>query len=104
MKTKDPVMNNEARYDRMCEASEIQHERNMAYAQTEYESGELNDSVESDSDPHDNFMLAHALVQWLDSGTPVEKLMEWMPVCSLKDFRASVEGTIQDHAKLMGDS
>jgi hypothetical protein len=101
MKMKDPVMNDEAKYDRMCEAQEVLMETGRASAQAEYKASELDDWLEDDSDPHDNFMLAHALVSWLDSGKPVEDLIAWMPACSLKDFRANVEHVIELRAVMI---
>ena len=97
----DPVVFDEARKDFLETANEVLVEQGRAYAQTEYESGELDDWIYDDSNPEDNFKLAHALVSWLDSGKPVEDLMAWLPACSLKDFRANVEHVIELRAALI---
>ena len=99
----DRNITEEARHDFLETANEVLVEQGRAYAQTEYESGELNDWVEDNSDPHDNFLLAHALVQWLDSGEPMVKLAEWMPVLSLKDFRASRDHVVELKARMIAE-
>ena len=99
----DSVVNDEARYDRDRTAQEVLIEQGRAFAQTEYEAGELNEWIEDDCNPHDTFLLAHALIQWLDAGEPTEKLVEWLPPCSVRDFRAQIEHVIERKAQMIAE-
>jgi hypothetical protein len=98
---KDRNVIEEAMFDRDRTAQEVLMEQGRVFAQTEYESGELNDWIEDEADTHDTFLLAHCLVQWLDSGEPIEAMIKWIPVFSLKDFRANIEHVIERKAVMI---
>ena len=100
---KDRNITEEARHDLDRTAQEVLVEQGRAYAVTEYESGELNDWIEDEADTHDTFLLAHALIQWLDAGEPTEKLVEWLPPCSIRDFRAQIEHVIERKALMIAE-
>ena len=97
----DPVVNDEARNDRERQAQKALMKQARALAVTEYESGELDDWIQDESDKHDTFGMAHALTQWLDSGEPLVNLAAYIPACSLKDFRATIEHVIEKKAKMI---
>ena len=117
----DPVVNDEARHDRECQATEVLAKQARVIAQTAYEAGELDDWIEEVVDSHDSFKLAHLLSQWQDEFdqmvriTPpdlegtlrvmqhVNKLDERMPRCSLRDFRANIEFVIEEKAKMIAE-
>lgn len=99
----DRVLEDEARYDRDCTAQEVLIEQGRAFAQTEYEAGQLDDWIEDEVNPHDTFLLAHALIRWIDSSDSLEKLAEYIPVCSLKDVRATIEHVIEMKAKMIAE-
>ena len=94
----DPVVNDEARHDRECQQQEVLMEQARALAQTAYEAGELDDWIQDEADKHDTFGMAHALTQWLDSDEP---LVNHIPACSLKDFRATIEHVIEKKALMI---
>ena len=97
----DHVVNDEARHDRECQQQEALMEQARALAQTAYEAGELDDWIQDEVDSHDSFKLAFTLVQWFDSGEDRFKLTTWIPACSLKDFRATIEHVIEKKALMI---
>ena len=103
MKTTDPVILDELKFDRDNTANEVLAEQGRAYAQTEYESGEMDDWIEDECNTHDTFLIAHALIRWLDSGESKEQLIAWLPPCSIKDFRAQIEHIIDLKAIMIAE-
>ena len=103
MKRIDPVIEEEARHDRDNTAQEVLAEQGRAYAQTEYESGEMDDWLEDECNTHDTFLIAHALIRWLDSGESKEQLIAWLPPCSITDFRAQIAHVIDLKAIMIAE-
>ena len=97
----DPVVNDEARNDRERQAQKALMVQAHALAVTEYESGELDDWIQDEISNYDAFWLAMTLVKWLDSGEDRFKLAEWMPLGSLRDFRATIEHVIEKKALMI---
>ena len=99
----DSVVNDEARHDRECQKQEALMKQARVIAQTAYEAGELDDWIEDVVDSHDSFKLAHALIQWIDSGDSLVKLAKWIPILSLRDFEANIEFVIEEKAKMIAE-
>ena len=109
---KDRVLEDEARHDRQCAANEVIEEQCLAVAQTEYEAGQIDDWIEDLADTHDTFLIAHQVIKWLDAleagdfGSDllaVEKLHQWLPACSVRDFRAHIESIVERKAALLAE-
>jgi len=110
---KDPVVMDEARHDRDCQdAADILEEHGRPMAQTAYESGELDDWIEDNADPHDTFEIAHATLQWLDQflaskydsmEDSLNALSYALPALSIRDFRATVEQVIDEKARMIAE-
>jgi hypothetical protein len=111
---KDRVVYDEQMYDRDCTAQQVLIEQGRAYAQTEYEAGQLDDWIQDNADPSDTFKIAHATLQWLDyflagkyetmedALTGLNTSLSNVPL-AIKDFRATIEGVIEEKAKMIAE-
>jgi hypothetical protein len=103
MTEKDPVMIDEAKHDRMQTAQTQRYEKALSMATAAYNRGEFDDEIQDKCDPSDVTKIALAVLQEVDSETLVTLPLptDWLRFvsCQVRDFRATVDGVLERHAK-----
>jgi hypothetical protein len=100
---RDPVLEDEAKHDRMQTAQTQRYEKALSMATAAYNRGEFDDEIQDKCDPSDVAKIALATLQYVDESHSMSlgDGLEWLHFCSnqIRDFRATVDGVLERHAK-----
>jgi len=109
---KDRIILDERNHDRRQQENLKKLEQARAEAQTAYEAGDLDDWLEDVADHHDTYLIARCTLDWLDTflagkfetmQDAVEYFGQYLPACSIKDFRATRDFVIEQKAELIAE-
>lgn len=98
---KDPVMIDEAKFDRLSEAQEILREQKMDEAESEFQCGELDDWIIDDASKRDCVIIALTVLGWIEDNPNADHAWLRFVPNEIRDLRATRDSVIEQRADIL---